>query len=158
MWSVGTTPAPAKEQEPIERQNGENPAWCYSSINPNLMWLTYLFSSEECLWVELGVSFVDGQWNDPPLAHVVPPAVTVGELSNSSLFFLPLSLTSDHGHKSLSFLPCLPFPSSSSPSLPCMLLPPCPTSLFPPVSIPHLLSLCPSSSMSSTMYLWLWEL
>ena len=36
-------------------------------------WLNYLFSSKKCLWVELGVSFVYGQWNDPPLTHIVPP-------------------------------------------------------------------------------------
>ena len=77
------------------------------------MWLTYLFSSEECLWVELRVSFVDGQWNDPPLAHVVTPAVIVEKFQ-----------------KSLSYLPCLPLhpyllPSPGCFSLPVLLLPSC---------------------------------
>ena len=92
------------------------------------MWLTYLFCSEECLWVELRVSLIDRQWNDPPLAHIVTPAVTVEKF-----------------HKSLSYLSRLPLspyllPSPSQFSLPASIHPSPPLIVSLLINVIHYIS------------------
>ena len=94
MWSVDIVPAQAMETT-IGQQQLKQCLLLFIMLV--LDTIAYLFCSEECLWVELRVSFVDGQWNDSPLAHIIPPAVTVGKVTRP--FSLPPFLvppTSSH--------------------------------------------------------------